>query len=235
MDGGGWTGGYKELGEVVWRLEREGEKQWKAMRNKKNKKNKKKEGEGEGEKAWRDWKEMEQLSELVMISIMKRNREDEMEREEEEEEEEDEWEEEEPVFTLGEMLKDRIGTTPNVTLPPPTTSLDGIQVELSPNEGVKREGNTLVQVEDHNAFKNCFIGGVLKSVWYIHLILLLSIIIVIISLYISESISHVCIDCFFFSTLPLSTFNVCKAAHGFSFPYIYLPSHSPLHYLYCYI
>ena len=46
---------------------------------------------------------------------------------------------------------------------PPITSLDGTSVTFTPsNDGIKREGNTIINT--CNFIRNCFIGGEMRSV-----------------------------------------------------------------------
>ena len=70
------------------------------------------------------------------------------------------------------------------------TSLDDIKVTFSPNDGLKREGNTIITNNGHALYwKHCFIGEVMTSVYNLLYYFLLSI-----TLSISGNLSDVCIS-----------------------------------------
>ena len=179
VEGGGWKGSYEELEEVVGRLEKEGEKEWRER------KGKKREGGGRGNKGGMEWREMGRLAREVGWAIEKRKREGEGEEgeiitlegmkknladEKKKAEEEKRKREEERMRAEKEKreLEERIRNLEREVKEPESrliTSLDGTSVIFPQSDGIKREGNTIIHLGSSHLYRNCFIGGEMTSVW----------------------------------------------------------------------
>ena len=179
---GGWRGGYEELEEVVGRLEEEGEKEWRERKGKregrggdgemislrgtmKNLEEEKKGREEEKKRADEERRMKEEERKKVDEEKRRGAEEKRMKEEAERREAEEKRMKEEEERRAGEM-EERIRNLEHelyLLKHPPITSLDGTSLTFPQNNGIKREGNTIIHHGSYS-FRNCFIGGEMRSV-----------------------------------------------------------------------